>query len=165
MSEPSVIIRKFNPNDLEQLMELMREYTRFNNEQGSIPPELAPFEAENDQEKEWLKYATEIVNGPEYFGLCAEDDRMVGFIVGSMKQRDGYKLDYEGYVEDFFVTESKRGQGIGTKLFEELVKEFKKRGATHLALDAYAANQPAIDLYHQWGFIDSELVMRRKLDA
>ncbi len=159
-------VRKPAEGDHSQILGLMNEYFRFNHQEGSIPVALAPFEEEVGLDKELEDYVTEIINGPHYFGFVAEDqDQLVGFIVGSMKDRQGYKLDREGYVEDFFVAAEHRSQGIGTQLFSRLVEDFKKRGATHLALDAYAANQSAIDLYHQWGFVDSELVMRRKLDV
>lgn len=159
-------IRKPTTGDHDKLVELTRDFWEYNFDKGGITPEIAPFEEDVDREQEIQSYVTELLEEKNYFGLVAEEDsRLVGFIFGSLKAREGYKLDKEGFVEEFFVTDGRRGQGVGTQLFEVLVQEFKSRGATHLALDAYVANKPAIDLYHKWGFVDSELVMRRKLDV
>ena len=52
-----------------------------------------------------------------------------------------------------------RGQGIGTILFGELVKEVKARGATAITLEVRPSNTAAIKLYESFGL---KSVGRRK---
>jgi [ribosomal protein S18]-alanine N-acetyltransferase len=159
-------VRRPKSSDREQLAELLRQFDAYNKSGGGVTPEIAVFEEDTNKDIWPLEYGDDIINGPEYFGFVAEEGgQIIGFIVGSIREREDYVMNKEGYVEDFFVVEAKRGQGLGTQLFDTLVADLKTRGATHLALDAYVANQPAIDLYHKWGFVDSEVVMRRRLDV
>lgn len=58
-----------------------------------------------------------------------------------------------GLMEDVFVDESLRGQGIGTKLVEELIKEAKKRCYKLICTSRY--QKPEVHrLYERLGFKD-----------
>lgn len=60
-------------------------------------------------------------------------------------------------VHKVFVRQDKRGLGIGTKLFDELLKEIDKIGVDcFLTVDPI--NDSAIRLYEKWGFTEREFV-------
>lgn len=60
-------------------------------------------------------------------------------------------------VHKVFIRQDKRGLGIGTKLFDELLREIDKIGADcFLTVDPINSN--AIKLYEKWGFTEREFV-------
>ena len=48
--------------------------------------------------------------------------------------------------------EPMRSKGIGTKLFNRIVEEFKIKGCKSIGTDAYATNTKALDYYEKVGF-------------
>ena len=65
----------------------------------------------------------------------------------------------EAEVMNVAVDENFRGLGIGKKLFAELIKICKIRGATAITLEVRASNTPAIKIYENFGL---KSVGRRK---
>ena len=54
------------------------------------------------------------------------------------------------YLEDFLVTEKLRGQGIGKKLFDQLVIEAKKKNFNGIVWQVLEWNEPAINFYKKY---------------
>ena len=65
----------------------------------------------------------------------------------------------EAEVMNVAVDENFRGLGIGKKLFAELIKICKNRGATAITLEVRPSNTPAIKIYENFGL---KSVGRRK---
>lgn len=59
-----------------------------------------------------------------------------------------------GFVEDVFVGEELRGQGIGTKIMEELIKTAKKEKCYKLILTSRYSKPKVHELYEKLGFED-----------
>ena len=55
------------------------------------------------------------------------------------------------YLEDLVVTEAARGQGIGRLLFEAVLAEARRQGATGLRWQVLDWNEPAIGFYQRYG--------------
>ena len=53
------------------------------------------------------------------------------------------------YLEDLVVTESMRGQGIGTMLFDQLIEEAKEKKFTGMMWQVLEWNEPAIRFYEK----------------
>ena len=77
------------------------------------------------------------------------------------------RLNYRGpiaaWIEDIFVDEDKRRQGIATAAFaaaEDIVRG--KKGYEALCLDVVPRNTEALKLYHKLGFTDLSIVTLRK---
>jgi len=64
------------------------------------------------------------------------------------------KLQLQGYIEEFFISAYFRSQGIGTKLYNQLLNHFKKHGCDHLGTDAYFDNILARSFYKKQGLIE-----------
>lgn len=110
----------------------------------------------------WLKYpqAEFIPDGEHAWRLwvehglvyCAEDsDRIIGAIAA-------FPTAYGQYcVHKAFVEELRRGQGIGTALFQALLGELD-----HIGAEAFLAVNPenaaAVRLYERWGFTERRFV-------
>lgn len=55
------------------------------------------------------------------------------------------------WLDDLYIDETVRGQGIGTLLFEQLVKIAQERRCSHLAWTADIANERGIRFYQKMG--------------
>jgi len=51
------------------------------------------------------------------------------------------------YLEDLLVTEKLRGKGIGSLLFDELIKEAKAKALNGIVWQVLEWNEPAIKFY------------------
>lgn len=54
------------------------------------------------------------------------------------------------YLEDIIVTEKMRCKGIGSKLFDQLVKEAKTKGYSGITWQVLEWNEPAINFYKKY---------------
>ena len=54
------------------------------------------------------------------------------------------------YLEDILVTERMRGQGIGSKLIEQLIVEAKEKGFKRITWQVLDWNEPAINFYKKF---------------
>ena len=85
---------------------------------------------------------------------------VVGEIDGKIIAYAGAWISFnEAEVMNVAVDENFRGQGIGKKLFAELIGLCKIRGATAITLEVRASNSAAIKLYENFGL---KSVGRRK---
>ena len=54
------------------------------------------------------------------------------------------------YLEDFLVTETMRGKGIGKILFERVLEETKEKGYSGMVWQVLDWNEPAINFYNKY---------------
>jgi GNAT superfamily N-acetyltransferase len=68
------------------------------------------------------------------------------------------------YLEDFLVTESMRGHGIGKLLFDEVINISKERNVARFVWQILDWNEPALNFYRKYnadldsGWINGKLV-------
>lgn len=60
----------------------------------------------------------------------------------------------ESELISMWVDPAVRGRGVGSALIGAAVERARRLGASRMALDVAAGNQPAIDLYLRAGFVD-----------
>ena len=115
--------------------------------------ELATYEREPQAVVTSPELLQEQLTSPEppFRCLIAERDRaVVGFALyfhsySTWTGRPGI------YLEDLYVPEHLRGQGIGTRLLRELARIALAEECTRLELSVLDWNRPAIDVYEQLG--------------
>lgn len=66
---------------------------------------------------------------------------------------DQHKVPF-GYVEDVFVSEELRGQGMGTKIMEEIIEVAKKERCYKIILTSRYSKPKVHELYEKLGFTD-----------
>jgi len=66
----------------------------------------------------------------------------------------------DAWLEDLFVVEDARGEGVGRLLAEGALQRARKRGCGRIQLEANAANRQAVALYEGLGFRASHLPER-----
>ena len=57
------------------------------------------------------------------------------------------------YLEDFYVSEDMRGQGLGKLLFEQLIAEAKAQGFNGIQWQVLEWNEPAINFYKKYNAV------------
>ena len=76
------------------------------------------------------------------------------------------RLNWRGpevcWIEDIFVEESLRRQGIATKAIGLVEEELRKRGVEGICMDVIPDNIPALRLYHRLGYDRLSIVTVRK---
>jgi GNAT superfamily N-acetyltransferase len=102
---------------------------------------------------------------PAFSGLLAERDKE---IFGYLLYHFGYDVDYAArtlHVIDLYVSENKRGQGIGRAIMEQASEICRASGGTQLFWAVYAPNKSAIEFYERLGarFTQNMLFMRLDL--
>lgn len=93
--------------------------------------------------------------------------------IAQLRFRHGvWRAGADCLVEDVFVHESARGQGLGRALMEAAEARARERGARRMELDVNERNEAALALYASLGFSATDnpygardLYLRRHLDA
>jgi len=87
------------------------------------------------------------------FLLAAADDQSSAAGVCQLRYRYGIWWDApDCLLEDLFVEEQARGNGLGEGLVNAAIERARQRGCRRMELDANEANTPAITLYERVGF-------------
>jgi GNAT superfamily N-acetyltransferase len=135
-----IIIRWATENDIPDMMSLIRELALFE----KAPNEVVNTEARMLQEG--------FGDNPLFKAYVAEQN---GVIVGLSIFYYRYST-WKGkclYLEDLIITESERGKGIGTLLFEKTLAYAKDDGCTKMNWQVLDWNTPAIDFYKKYGSV------------
>ena len=129
-----ILIRRAIREDCPRILELVRELALFERAPDEVTVTLAHFEESG------------FGKAPVWWAFVAEIDGIVqGFALYYIRYSTwkGQRM----YLEDLLVTENYRSHGLGTLLFEALVKEAKEKNLNGMAWQVLEWNQPAIDFY------------------
>lgn len=130
-------IRQGTKEDLPAALELIRELALF---------EKAPEEVSNTLE---MMEKDGFGETPVFGFIVAEEDDMI-YGMSLYYWRYSTWKGKRIYLEDLIVTESKRGAGIGKKLFEKTIDIGKEAGATGMVWQVLDWNEPAINFYKSY---------------
>jgi len=130
----TITIRRAVQSDCPRILELIQE--------------LAVFEKAPDEVTVTLNHFKESGFGdnPVWWAFVAE-------LNGQVQAFALYYIRYSTwkgqrmYLEDLVVTEALRGKGIGTMLFDELIKEAKSKQFSGIVWQVLEWNEPAINFY------------------
>ncbi len=131
-------VRVARQEDCPRMMELIRELALF---------EKAPQEVTVTMEE-----FTEAGFGarPVYKAFVAEaNGAVIGFALYYIRYSTwkGCRL----YLEDLLITEEFRGRGVGSLLFDELIRECRRQGFNGMTWQGLDWNEPAIGFYRKYG--------------
>ena len=104
----------------------------------------------------------ELLQNPVYgvIYLALSSSKPVGYLVICFD----YSLEYRGkgaWIDELFVAQSHRGQGIGTQFLDLADKVSAAHHAKFLHLEVNHGN-PAIELYRRRGFVDHQRYLMTK---
>lgn len=118
-----MIVRIANQQDKDQVLKLFDEFSRFFNA-SDTPSEIG---------------------GEIYDEVIRREDTMI-FVAEESNQLIGLATFYilpnirhgwhRGHVEDFFITDSMRGKGVGTKIFDAMKEYCREKNIKVIKLDS-----------------------------
>ena len=90
---------------------------------------------------------------PEYCLVAeTEDDRIVGFVLANMIEKEGTAWKKYGYLTWIGVEESFQKTNLGQRLYNKIEDTFQKQGARMVMADTDAENQGALLFLNAMGF-------------
>lgn len=133
-----ITVRRSTPADVPAMFELVKELAVY---------EKALHEVSNTPEK---MLADGFGDNPIFGGFVAETEgKIVGIAIFYYRYSTwkGKRI----YLEDIIVTESQRGKGLGSLLFEATIEEGKQTGCTGMMFQVLEWNTPSIEFYKKYG--------------
>ena len=135
---PSLIIRGYEPNDLESCRALWRELTEWHREIYEDPTI-----GSEHPEDQFDKHLTAV--GANQIWVAVLDAQIVGLVGLILKGN-------EAEVESIIVSKAHRGRGTGSRLIERAIAEAGKREVRLLSVKPVARNMKTIQFLHKHGF-------------
>lgn len=139
----NINIRKAVKQDCKAMMQLIHELALY---------EKAPEEVTVDFDH---FVQSGFGDNPVWWAFVAEaDEVVVGFALYYIRYSTwkGQRL----YLEDLLVTETMRGNKIGTMLFDRLIEECKEKNYSGMAWQVLDWNEPAINFYKKYEAVNFE---------
>ena len=130
-------IRRAASKDCPRLLELIHELAVYEKAPQEVTVSLEHFEKSGFGEQ------------PVWWAFVAEDEKGIqGFALYYIRYSTwkGQTL----YLEDIIVTAERRGEGIGGKLFEQILAEAKERKLVRVGWQVLEWNEPAINFYKKY---------------
>lgn len=151
-------IRKIKTDDIKQIQLLQKKLNNFR--KNIFSKENKAFHKRKNpedllSEKELKKNIIFVVTN--------DKNKIIGFVIGSLDERKNHKLNKLGYIEELFVKEEYRKQGLAQKLLEELEKEFKKKKCNHMTTHTDAENNLSQSLYTKIGMNKTTVEFWKKI--
>lgn len=143
-----ISIRKAVKTDCSRIMELIHELADYEK-----APEQVTVSREHFEESGFG-------NQPVWWAFVAQDDEtrsIVGFALYYIRYSTwkGQRL----YLEDLFVSREWRGRGIGSQLFDALLKEMRDKKFNSMVWQVLEWNESAIKFYKKYNTdFDSEWI-------
>jgi GNAT superfamily N-acetyltransferase len=133
----SIVIRQGRKEDLHQVLILIRELAEYERARNEVINTVELMEQDG--------FGAQPVFG---FFVAEDDKHIVGLSLYYYRYSTwkGKRL----YLEDIVVTESKRGQSIGKKLFERTMKKSLEDNCSGMMWQVLEWNKPAINFYEKY---------------
>ena len=97
--------------------------------------------------------------------LVVREEGLVGFVMFGM-QSDRYSRDVtRGVIRNAYVEPARRGEGIGSALFEAAENRLAAAGADVVTLEVMADNESARRLYRRLGYEPHRLELEKPLES
>ena len=137
-------VRKGKIEDLEATFELIKELAVYEKALEEVTNTVAQMQIDG------------FGANPSFdFFVAKHNDKIVGIAIYYFRYSTwkGKRI----YLEDIIVTETYRGQGLGSILFESVIEEGKKTECTGMMFQVLEWNTPSIEFYKKYGTrLDSE---------
>lgn len=154
----SVIIRKATENDLKAVQEL--NYKLFDLEfSNDFDPALNMEWTFSEKGEKYFKGLIE--DGTVW--VAVDNDRVIGYLAGSIDGKPSYATKSLAELENFYIDEEYRRQGIGKKLVQKLKNYCIDQGIEEMKVTASSKNINAREFYKNNGFEDFEVTYKMKL--
>ena len=153
-------IAKADESHIVDICKLWLEFMHFS---GDIDPVFTPRGDAMPVFEE--KYLSPVMKSENSLVLVALDgERVVGYSFSQInKSSDLEKRTKYGYIHDLFITSDYRRQGIGEKIYGEIIKWFHSKDIDRVELQVIAANKMADSFWRKQGFTDFQNTLYRRI--
>jgi len=134
-------IREATKRDLNQIAELLNEYTKYEH---SLDKKIR-VESLKELKKEETKHFSE---GAIYF-IAEEKGNAIGCLNANIDRRGKSKI---GVIHNLIITKNARGKGYGDELVKYVFNYFKKKGCKRVKTFIFLKNKKAKDFWSKKGF-------------
>ena len=159
-------ITRGNAEDVPRLEPL---WVAVHHQHQAAMPELAPYVSDEVTWREHRPMYEELFRRPDTFLFLASDvDRLIGYALGHVTPvedtwiadtwRTGKRI---GELESISVLPEYRGQGLGSRLLDEVDREFDALGVEDVVIGLLPGNEGARRLYERHGFRPNWLYLSR----
>lgn len=140
-------IRRADPGDQPQIETLLYQVHKVHSDQR--PDLFKPGQKKYTAEE--LSLLIQDDERPIY--VAEEDGRILGYAFCVYQHSGNHSLQTVKtlYIDDLCVLEGIRGRGIGTKLYEHVLKTAEENGCYNVTLNVWECNQPAKRFYEKCG--------------
>lgn len=115
-------------------------------------------------EKDGERYFNNMLNN-EIVYIALDKNKVVGYLAGSINIQGSYVTKSLAEVDNMFVLEQYRKDGIGTKLINTFKEYCSKNKIQELKVTASAKNKNAINFYRKNGFNEFEITLKQKVNS
>ena len=150
MNYSDINIRKASISDIDELVPLLYELFYIEED----------FTFNRELQIQGLKIL--IDTGKDNLVLVAEEDNKIVGMCTLQTLISTAQGGYVGLIEDFVITESHRGKGIGRELLISLEKSAAEKGLKRIQLLADKNNLPAIKFYTKMNWTTTKLICLRR---
>ena len=148
-------IRRFTRGDVDEIVklwvELAEEHRRLDNR----------YRPNQQAAERYRMFMLEGLYQPDRVVFVAGDsEKIAGFINGRVTGPSAiFNERLEGVIQDLYVHPPFRRKKLGSRLLEELLKEFKEMRVTNVLLDVSSLNRGAQMFWRSRGFTDFRLTL------
>ena len=94
----------------------------------------------------------------------ADGEKIAGYLAGTLAEQKEYRIKSAlAELENMFILEEFRRQGIGSKLFDAFVGWCKSKKVGRIKVVASALNMNAVNFYRKNDFKDHDIVLEKEL--
>ncbi|MBR2993832.1 GNAT family N-acetyltransferase [Candidatus Saccharibacteria bacterium] len=127
-------LNKYTPEAADQIRQLLIQLSRSGKDRGEIS-------------KEWFD---ELIASPYHDMLIAvEDDKIIG--IATLSIHMGPIIRKNVYLEDFVTDSSIRGKGVGSALWDEIIKWGQEKGCNKLEFTCGNGREASQQFYKNHG--------------
>jgi ribosomal protein S18 acetylase RimI-like enzyme len=157
-----MIIRKLESKDKISLANLLEEFYEFT--LANIKTDFLPYMTLRNKTSSLKAWTKSNYNKGNTVYVAEENDKIVGFICCTIRNKKGTIFNKEGHIENLFVSKNFRKKGIGKKLYEKAIEDFKKLQCTHIGLFTFFDYKGAIAFYKSLGLEPFDMQLKKKLE-
>ena len=151
-------IRKARVEDIERIAQLLHQV---NDVHADGRPDLFIHGKRKYNDNELV----DIITNEKMLIYVAEEDTVLGYAFCIIEETKGENLHpmKSLYIDDLCVDENCRSKGIGTALYQHVVKEARQLNCQRITLNVWCLNENAMKFYNKIGLQPLKIVMEERL--
>jgi len=158
---PAIHVRDARDEDRDTLFRFHKELYEAHRDR-VVAPEDLPLIAYRDYERILADDLGALMRDRNAHILLAElDGSPIGYITGRTTTESRRVLPRRGVVEDWYVAQSARGNGVGKRLLEELEQRFIASGCEVIESATWSNNEGARHAHDAMGFREIRVIYRK----